>query len=81
MKRKNATVGTEVILKKTADLNLVALGEDEFKRLLGMRGVIVDNDVNCGNPHEKIKVALGERKETWNFSLDMLKIANKGEKK
>ena len=81
MKAKNALVGTKVILKKTADLNLVCLGEDEFKRLLGMRGVIVDNDVNCGNPHEQIRVALGEYKETWNFSLDMLKLANKGENK
>ncbi len=77
MKAKNAKVGTEVILKKTADLSLVCLGEDEFKRLLGMNGVIVDDNVNCGNPHEKIKVALGEHEETWNFSLDMLKLANK----
>lgn len=71
MKAENAVVGTEVIVKKSANLCKVGLGDHDH--LLGMKGVIQESGVVTDNVNVYFNGAIGG---FW-FQLEMLKLANK----
>ena len=71
MKRKNAKVGVEVIVKENADLQSVQI----LNTKLQGKTVYISEVY----PDEWVLVCIGC--DEWYLKLDMLKLANKGEKK